>query len=412
MSRRVVVTGVGVVSPIGNNVPAFWNSILEGRSGAGPITQFDASDYKTRFAMEVKDFDPSERIDRKTLRHLDRFVQLALFAAGEAIEDSALDINKEDPRNIGVVIGSGIGGLNEIESQSTVLRERGPGRISPFFIPKMMVNAASGQIAIAHGYQGPNFSTSSACASSQHALGVSLDLIRRGACDVMIVGGSESTITPLAVGGFCAAKAMSSRNDDPQTASRPFSASRDGFVMGEGAGVFVFETEEHAKARGAKIYGEVLGFGMTDDAHHITAPSPDGAHAKEAMRLALADGGCDLSDVNYINAHGTSTPLNDVMETRGVKSLFGAHSKNLCMSSTKSQVGHLLGASGAVELAAICLGIEQGVIPPTINYNDPDPECDLDYVPNEARQAQIEVALSNSFGFGGHNASLCVGRYK
>ncbi|MEM7163993.1 MAG: beta-ketoacyl-ACP synthase II [Planctomycetota bacterium] len=412
MSRRVVITGVGVVSAIGNNVPSFWNGILEGRSGAGPITQFDASGLKTQFATEVKDFDPSERIDRKTLRHLDRFVQLALVAAGEAVEDSALAVDKEDPRRIGVVIGSGIGGLNEIEAQSEVLRERGAGRISPFFIPKMMVNAASGQIAIAHGFQGPNFSTSSACASSQHALGVSLDLVRRGACDVMIAGGSESTITPLAVGGFCAAKAMSTRNDDPQTASRPFSASRDGFVMGEGAGVFVFETEEHAKARGAKIYAEVLGFGMTDDAHHITAPSPDGAHATEAMRLAVADGGRDLSDVNYINAHGTSTPLNDVMETRAVKTLFGAHSSNLCMSSTKSQIGHLLGASGAVELAAISLGIEQGVIPPTINYQDPDPECDLDYVPNEAREAQIEVALSNSFGFGGHNASLCVGRYR
>lgn len=409
--RRVVITGIGVVSPIGNDLATFWNGILEGRSGATRLTRFDPADFRTQIACEVKDFQPETRIDKRALRTLDLFVQYALFAAIESVEHAGLAPASENPHRIGVVIGSGIGGLSEIETNLHVLRDRGPGRVSPFFVPKMMVNAASGQLAIQFGFQGPNFSTSSACASSQHALGVSYDLVRRGAADVMLTGGSEAPITPLGVAGFCAAKAMSTRNDDPTTASRPFTLGRDGFVMGEGAAVLVFEEESRARRRGAQIYAEVLGFGMTDDAHHITAPSPDGALASGAMRMAVDDAGIDLSEIDYINAHGTSTQLNDVMETRAIRSTFGSHADKLCVSSTKSQVGHLLGASGAVELTAVVLGIHHGVIPPTINHQDPDPECDLDYVPNQPRTAPIRAALSNSFGFGGHNACICVGRY-
>ncbi|MEC9476237.1 MAG: beta-ketoacyl-ACP synthase II [Planctomycetota bacterium] len=409
--RRVVITGIGVVSPIGNDLATFWNGILEGRNGVGPITHFDASEFKTRFAMEVTDFDPQQRIDRKTLRQLDRFAQFALVAASEAMEDSGLDPGV-DPSRYGVITGSGIGGLGEMETQHDNFRDRGPGRISPFFVPKMMVNASSGQIAIQHGFRGSNFSTVSACASSQHALGVALGSIVSGRCDAVLSGGSEAAITPLGVGGFCSMKAMSTRNDDPATAMRPFQASRDGFVMGEGGAIFLLEELDHARQRGAKIYCEVLGFGSTDDAHHITAPDPDSKMAIEVMRSAVEQGGKNLEDINYINAHGTSTPLNDVMEMGAISKLFGDHSKQLMVSSTKSQVGHLLGASGAVELAAVALGIREGVVPATINQIDPDPECDLDSVPNEIRETQIEVALSNSFGFGGHNACLCVGRYK
>ncbi len=409
--RRVVITGIGVVSPIGNDLATFWNGILEGRNGVGPITHFDASEFKTRFAMEVTDFDPQQRIDRKTLRQLDRFAQFALVAASEAMEDSGLDPGV-DPSRYGVITGSGIGGLGEMETQHDNFRDRGPGRISPFFVPKMMVNASSGQIAIQHGFRGSNFSTVSACASSQHALGVALGSIVSGRCDAVLSGGSEAAITPLGVGGFCSMKAMSTRNDDPATAMRPFQASRDGFVMGEGGAIFLLEELDHARQRGAKIYCEVLGFGSTDDAHHITAPDPDSKMAIEVMRSAVEQGGKNLEDINYINAHGTSTPLNDVMEMGAISKLFGDHSEQLMVSSTKSQVGHLLGASGAVELAAVALGIREGVVPATINQIDPDPECDLDSVPNEIRETQIEVALSNSFGFGGHNACLCVGRYK
>lgn len=409
--RRVVITGIGVVSPIGNDLATFWNGILEGRNGVGPITHFDASEFKTRFAMEVKDFDPETRVDRKTLRQLDRFAQFALVAAAEAMEDSGLDPSA-DPSRYGVITGSGIGGLGEMETQHDNFRDRGPSRISPYFVPKMMMNAGSGQIAIQHGFQGSNFATVSACASSQHALGVALGTIVSGRCDAVLSGGSEAAITPLGVGGFCSLKAMSTRNDDPATAMRPFQASRDGFVMGEGGAIFLFEELEHAKRRGAKIYCEVLGFGSTDDAHHITAPDPDSKMAIEVMRSALQHSGRDLTDVNYVNAHGTSTPLNDVMEMGAVSQLFGDHAEQLMVSSTKSQVGHLLGASGAVELAAVALGIREGVVPATINQVDPDPECNLDTVPDEIRETQIEVALSNSFGFGGHNACLCVGRFK
>ncbi|MGE3164172.1 MAG: beta-ketoacyl-ACP synthase II [Planctomycetota bacterium] len=412
MKRRVVITGIGVVTPIGLDVPSFWGGIVEGRSGGARVTQFDCGELRTQIAAEVVGFDPEKTIpDRKLLRNLDRFTQFALVASVEAMRAAQLDANSVQAERAGVVIGSGIGGLHEIEEQARVLFDRGPTRISPFFIPKMMVNAAAGQLAIQHGFKGPNFTTASACASSQHALGVSLQLIRSGACDVMLTGGSESTITPLGMGGFCAAKAMTVRNDTPTTASRPFSGSRDGFLMGEGAAILVFEEEQRARKRGVPIYAEVLGFGMTDDSHHITAPSPDGAMAAAAMAGAAADAAVALERVNYINAHGTSTPLNDAMESRAIRRLFGSHADRLMVSSTKSQIGHLLGASGAVELAAVVLGIHRGVVPPTINYQDPDPDCDLDYVPNEARAAAIDVALSNSFGFGGHNACLCVGRY-
>ncbi len=412
MSRvRVVVTGIGVVSPIGNDLASFWNGILEGRNGVGPITRFDASEFRTRFAMEVKDFDPEISIERKTLRLLDRFSQFALVAAAEAMEDSGLDPSG-DPSRYGVITGSGIGGLGEIELQHNNFRDRGPSRISPYFVPKMMMNAASGHIAIQHGLKGSNFATVSACASSQHALGVALGSITSGRCDAVLCGGSEAAITPLGVGGFCSLKAMSSRNDEMATAMRPFQASRDGFVMGEGGAIFVFEELEHARKRGAKIYCEVLGFGSTDDAHHITAPDPDAPMAKEAMSSALRHAGRNFEDVDYINAHGTSTPLNDRMEMRAIRELFGAHADHLMVSSTKSQVGHLLGASGAVELAATALGIREGVVPATINQVDPDPECDLDSVPDEPRQSQIRVALSNSFGFGGHDACLCIGRFE
>ncbi|MDE0960253.1 MAG: beta-ketoacyl-ACP synthase II [Planctomycetota bacterium] len=412
MSRiRVVITGIGVVSPIGNDLASFWNGILEGRNGVGPITRFDASEFRTRFAMEVKDFDPEIRVDRKTLRLLDRFAQFAVVAAGEAMEDSGLDPSG-DPTRYGVITGSGIGGLGEIELQHAKFIERGPSRISPYFVPKMMMNAASGHIAIQHGLKGSNFATVSACASSQHALGVALGTIRAGRCDAVLAGGSEAAITVLGVGGFCSLKAMSSRNDDFTTAMRPFQASRDGFVMGEGGAIFVFEELEHARKRGAQIYCEVLGFGSTDDAHHITAPDPDAPMAVAAMRSALEYAGKNIEQVDYINAHGTSTPLNDKMEVRAIRELFGDHADHLMVSSTKSQVGHLLGASGAVELAAIAVGIRDSVVPATINQVDPDPECDLDSVPNEPREAPIRVALSNSFGFGGHDACLCLGKFE
>ncbi len=410
--RRVVITGIGVVSAIGSDLSTFWNGVLEGRSGAGPITYFDASDYRTQFACEAGDFSTEGVLDPKLVRTLDRFSQFALVASQQAVDDAQLAISAdEDPQRFGVITGSGIGGLLEIELQHNVLLERGPSRLSPFFVPKMMMNAASGQIAIRFGLQGPNFATASACASSQHALGLAFESVATGQCDVVVTGGSESCITRLGVGGFNAMKALSTRNDDPTTASRPFSASRDGFVMGEGAGIFVFESLERAQARGMRIYAEVLGFGMTDDSYHIAAPQPEGRLAAAAIRGAIAQSGRPLTDVNYVNAHGTSTPLNDAMESRAIREVFGAHADKLMVSSTKSQVGHCLGASGAVELAATALGIDRGVVPPTINYHDPDPECDLDYVPNEPREAPIEVAISNSFGFGGHNACLCVGRF-
>ncbi len=409
--RRTVITGLGVVSPLGSTVDSFWDGIVNGRSGAVTIDRFDTTDFKTKFACQVQGFELPTDEPRK-FRHLDPFSQYALIAGLQAAESSGLDVSQENTHRLGVITGSGIGGLTTIEANYQSFIDRGARRISPFMIPMMMINAASGHIAIHLGYQGPNYTTSSACASSQHAFGSAIDQIRKGICDAVLVGGTEATITPLGIGGFNSLKALSTRNDDPTRASRPFSESRDGFVMGEGAAMFLFEELEHAQKRGANIMAEVCGFGMTDDSGHITAPLPEGDMAIVAMQNACADGGVPLDAIDYINAHGTSTKLNDVMETKAIRALFGDHANNLMVSSTKSQIGHLLGASGAVELAAVVLGLHHGVVPPTINYDDPDPECDLDYVPNEARESKIDYALSNSFGFGGHNASLCVGRFK
>ena len=411
-SRRVVITGIGAVSPIGNTREELWQGVLDGSCGAGPITRFDASDYKVRFAMEVKGFDPRERLSDHRLRKTDLFSQFGITAATEAIDNAGLEVGSEDPSRFGVITGTGVGGLATIISNCDTLHERGPRRLSPFLIPRMMCNAPSGHIAILHGFQGPNFATVSACASAQHAMGMAFDNIVYGRCDAVVTGGSEAAITELGIGGFGNMKALSTRNDDPLTASRPFTMSRDGFVMGEGAGMFVFELESRARARGAKIYCEVLGFAMNDDSHHITAPLPEGTLATRAMGSAVEASRWDPTDVDYVNAHGTSTPLNDVTETRAIRSLFGDHADKLMVSSTKSQIGHLLGAAGALELAVTALAVERGIVPATINYHDPDPECDLDFIPNEPREHPIRNALSNCFGFGGHNACICVGRYE
>jgi len=406
----VVVTGVGVVSPVGCTVDDFWSGLLSGRSGIGRIQAFDPTEFTSQIAGEISDFDPGELIDMRELRRLDRFCQFAMVAAAQAIEDSGLmdggsDI---DPRRVGVVIGSGIGGFCEIEATTRLLIERGPRRISPFFIPKLMMNSASGHVAIRYGFRGPNFATASACASANHAMGMAFDLLRCGRADVLVTGGSEAAITRLGLGGFCALKALSTRNDEPERASRPFDAERDGFVLGEGSAVMIFEELERARRRGAKIYAEIAGFGATDDGYHITAPMESGIAAADAMRLAIEDAGFSLDEVDYINAHGTSTKLNDAAETKAIKTLFGEHAAKLAVSSTKSMTGHLLGGAAAVELAATVLAVKNDVIPPTTNYENPDPECDLDYVPNEPREQEVRLAISNSFGFGGHNACIAV----
>jgi len=408
--RRVVVTGLGVVSSIGGGLDEFASGLFEGRNGIGPITAFDSSELPVHFAGEVKDFDPEKWVSAKEARHLDRFVQFALAASQGALDRSGLDLSREDLRRVGCVWASGIGGLNEIERTHRLALEKGPRRIGPFFIPKLMVNAGAGQIAIRFGLRGANFAVASACASGNHALGLAFRSIQYGDADLMFCGGSEATVTLLGIGGFCALKALSERNDDPLTASRPFNLDRDGFVVGEGAGALIFEEYEHARKRGAKVFAEVKGFGMTDDGYHISAPIPEGTAAAEAMVLALADGKCAPEEVDYINAHGTSTPLNDVMETRAIKSAFGEHARSLAVSSTKSQICHLLGASGAVEAVVLALAVDRQAAPPTINSIHPDPECDLDYVPNQTRELTIRNALSNSFGFGGHNASILFGR--
>ncbi len=410
MDRRIVITGIGVISPIGSGKDQFWDGILTKKSGAVAIDRFDITDFKTNFACQVTDFEVPEDY-RRLAKTMDLFCQYAFFAAKEAWSDSGLSVDQLDPVRAGMISASGMGGLWTIESNYRAYMEKGPRRISPYMIPMMMINASAGQIAIELGLQGPNFSTSSACASSQHAFGCALDLIRDGRCDVVVTGGSEATITPLGIGGFNNMKALSTRNDEPTTASRPFSLTRDGFVMGEGAGMFVFEEKEFARRRGANIYAEVKGFGMSDDSGHITAPLPDGSMAAHAMETALSQARLSKPDIDYVNAHGTSTKLNDAMETRALKAVFGDHASRLMVSSTKSQIGHLLGASGAVELAATVLGISRGVVPCTINYDTPGTDCDLDCVPNEPREKRIQNALSNSFGFGGHNASIVVGRF-
>jgi 3-oxoacyl-[acyl-carrier-protein] synthase II len=409
MKRRVVVTGMGAATPIGVGLERMWNGILECRSGVDTIVSFDHSQFPVHFAAEVRDFDPLVWLNAKDARQLDRFVQFAIATAVDAVADSGLDLEGEDRERVGCIWASGIGGIQEFESAHSTYIERGPSRISPFFIPKMIINAAPGQIAIRLRIQGVNYGVASACASGQHAIGLALRAIQYGDADVVVTGGSEAAVSPMGLGGFCALRALSKRNEDPKAASRPFTASRDGFVLGEGAAALVLEEYEHATARGARIYGEVLGLGMTDDGHHISAPLPEGTMATRAIVNAVREAGIALEDVDYVNAHGTSTQLNDKMETTALHAAFGAHAKKLQVSSTKSQLGHLLGASGAVESVVTLLALERQVVPATINYTDPDPECDLDYVPNEPRSARLRYAVSNSFGFGGHNVTMVFG---
>ena len=409
MTRRVVITGMGTVNSLSSELPAFWDGLCAGRSGIGPIEQFDTSAFKVRFGGEVKNFNPDKLLDTKTARRLDRFAQFALVAARSAVRDCGLDFTKEDPFRAGTIIGSGIGGLNEFEEQHARYLKDGPSRISPFVIPKMIANAAAGNISIEFGLSGPNTAISTACASAAHAVGEAVRAIQYDLADVMVTGGSEAAITPMGLGGFISARALSTRNDDPQRASRPFDKDRDGFILSEGAGIVVVEELERAKKRGARIYAELLGSGSTADAHHITAPHPDGAGAAKAMELALRDARLNPDEVQYVNAHGTSTPLGDEAETMALKCVFKEHARKLAISSTKSMIGHLLGASGGVELIATVMSIVKSVIHPTINLMTPDPACDLDYVPNTAREKRVRRAISNSFGFGGHNCCVVVG---
>jgi beta-ketoacyl-acyl-carrier-protein synthase II len=411
--NRVVVTGLGTVSPVGNSIPEFWDSIVNGKSGIGPITRFDTAGFDTRIAGEVKGFRPEDFLDKKEIRRTDLFVQYGMAAALEAVASAGLDReNGIDLDRAGVIIGSGIGGIETLEAQHSALVEKGPSRISPFFIPMMIADMAAGQISIRLGYRGPNFAAVSACASGAHAIGEAFRIIAKGEADLVVTGGAEATITPLAIGGFCSMKAMSTRNDAPERASRPFDLKRDGFVMGEGSGVAILESLDHARARGATIHAEVVGYGATGDAHHVTAPAPGGAGAARAMRLALQDARLGPEAVDYINAHGTSTPMNDKYETMAVKTVFGDHAIKVAFGSTKSMTGHLLGAAGGIEFNIAVLSIRDNIIPPTTNYEEPDPECDLDCVPNRARKARVDVVMSNSLGFGGHNVALVVKRYE
>jgi 3-oxoacyl-[acyl-carrier-protein] synthase II len=410
--RRVVITGVGAVTPVGNTADEFWAALLEGRSGIGPITRFDATGFPTRIAGEIKGFDSLKYIDKKDDRKFDPFLKYAVACATMAVEDSALKMDSVDPTRFGVLVGSGIGGLETLLSNYEVLRTKGPDRVSPFFIPMLIVNMASGVVSMRLGAKGPNSSVVTACATGNHAIGDATKIIQRGDADVMIAGGSEAIIIPLTIAGFCQMKAMSTRNDDPTRASRPFDAERDGFVCGEGGGLVVLESLEHARRRGARIYAEVVGYGMTGDAHHMTAPDPEGDGAARAMVAALHDAALEPSAVGYINAHGTSTPYNDKFETIAIKRVFGEHAQKLAVSSTKSMTGHLLGAAGGIEAIATAFALYHGMLPPTINYEKPDPDCDLDYIPNQARRQEVEVALSNAFGFGGTNATLAFKKYR
>ncbi len=411
-SRRVVITGMGVVTSLGDQLDQFWSGLCAGRSGVGPLTLFDVSEFKVRFGGQVNDWDAAARFGGKEARHLDRFAQFAMAAAISAVEDSGVDFSRFRPDRCGVFIGSGIGGLNEFETQHTTMMQKGPSRISPFTIPKLMVNAASGQVSIKFGLQGPCSAVATACASAANAMGDAYKMIQTGWADLMITGGSEAAITHMGLGGFASMRALSTRNDDPPRASRPFDRDRDGFVLAEGAGVLVFELEDQARARGARIYAEVIGYGMSADGWHITAPDEEGRGAARAMVRCLEDARTAPDAVQYINAHGTSTPLGDLAETRAMKQVFQGHARKLQISSTKSQLGHLLGASGGVELIASALAIHRGVLPPTINLDNPGEGCDLDYIPLTAREAQVDHVMSNSFGFGGHNASLLIRRYK
>jgi 3-oxoacyl-[acyl-carrier-protein] synthase II len=408
----VVVTGLGLVTPVGNDVDSTWQALLEGRSGAAPITKFDASNQQVRFACEVKGFDPLQYIDRKEARRYDLFAQLALAAAHQAITQAGLEGRFPSPDRTGVVIGSGIGGMQTYEDNCRLFVTKGPDRVSPFFVPMFIPDIAAGLVSIRYALKGPNFATVSACASSAHAIGESFNLIRQGVADAMVTGGSEGAITGLTVAAFANMKALSTRNDSPETASRPFDKDRDGFVLGDGGAMVVLESLEHAERRGARILGEVLGYGLSGDAYHITSPAEGGEGAQRAMRSALEDGHVDIKDVGYINAHGTSTPQGDIAETQAVKAVFGEQAKKLVFGSTKSMTGHLLGGAGALEFAVSLLTSTCGVIPPTINQFTPDPECDLDSAPNRKVERRVDVALSNSFGFGGHNVTLAVKRWE
>jgi 3-oxoacyl-[acyl-carrier-protein] synthase II len=413
--RRIAITGVGIISPVGNTKEDFWNSILSGKSGAAKLSCFDPSNFSSQIAAEVKNFDPSGYIDPKKLKRMDRFVQFAICASKMAIDNAKLNLDKEDRNRVGVYIGSGIGGLHTIEEQVTAYLQRGPkkgpSKITPFLIPMLIVNMGSGMVSICLNAKGPNSAVATACASGNHAIGDAFRIIQRGEADIMVAGGSEGAITHMGFGGFCALRALSTRNDDPEHASRPFDKERDGFLMGEGAGIVILEELEHALSRKAYIYAELIGYGMTGDAYHMTAPDPTGEGAARCMKAAIADAGVEPEEVDYINAHGTSTQLNDKIETLAIKNVFGKRAYKLAVSSTKSMTGHMLGAAGGVELIATSMGIKEGIIPPTTNYEVPDPECDLDYVPNKPRKANVNIAISNSLGFGGHNATLVVKKY-
>ncbi|HET7875321.1 MAG TPA: beta-ketoacyl-ACP synthase II [Methylomirabilota bacterium] len=410
--RRVVITGMGAVTPVGNTAEEFWAALIAGKSGIGPITRFDPSGYTTRIAGEVRGFEPLKYIDKKDDRRFDPFLKYAIACAVMAVEDAGLHVERVDKDRFGVLVGSGIGGIGTLLDSHVTLLEKGPDRVSPFFIPMLIINMASGLISMRFGAKGPNSSVVTACATGNHAIGDAMKIIQRGDADVMIAGGAEAMILPLTIAGFCQMKAMSTRNDEPTKASRPFDADRDGFVCGEGGGLLVLESLEHAVKRDARIYAEVVGYGMTGDAHHMTAPDPEGDGAARAMAAAVRDAGLEPAAVGYINAHGTSTPYNDKFETMAIKRVFGDHARRLAVSSTKSMTGHLLGAAGGIEAIATALAIHHGLLPPTMNYETPDPDCDLDYVPNQARKQDLEVALTNAFGFGGTNATLALRKYR
>lgn len=412
IERRVVITGLGVVTPVGNSVDDFWKNLTAGQCGVDKITTFDATPFDTQIAAQVKNFDPLPAFPSpKEIRRTDRYSQFGVHAAWQALKDSGLDMNKTNPDEAGAFIGSGIGGLQTTAEQLKILFDRGPGRLSPFMIPMLISNMASGLVSMYYNLRGPNFATCSACATANHAIGEAWRTIRMGDAKVMFAGGAEATIVPIGIGGFCAMKAMSTRNDNPKKASRPFDKERDGFVMGEGAGIVVLEDLEHANARGAKIYAELVGYGNTADAHHLTAPSPGGEGAARCMKMALGNAGLNTTDISYINAHGTSTPQGDIAETEAIKTVFGDHARKVAVSSTKGATGHMLGAAGAVEMVVCAKAIQTDTVPPTINYEVPDPECDLDYVPNTARQIKVNAIVNNSFGFGGHNATIAAKKF-
>ncbi len=410
--RRVVVTGLGALTPVGNSTEEYWAALTQGKSGIGPITKFDAKNLPTRIAGEVRNFDPLKWMDKKEARRLDPYLKYAIACAAMAMEDAALNVEKVERNRFGVLVGSGIGGITTLLDSHKDLLEQGPDRVSPFFIPMLIINMASGLISMRYGAKGPNSAVVTACATGNHAIGDAFEIIQRNDADVMIAGGAEAIVTELTFAGFCQMKAMSTRNDEPTRASRPFDAQRDGFVCSEGGGLVILESLEHAVKRDARIYAEIIGYGMTSDAHHMTAPDPEGDGAARCMAEALRDAEIAPTEVGYINAHGTSTPYNDKFETMAIKRVFGQHALRLAVSSTKSMIGHLLGAAGGVEAIATILAIHHGLLPPTINYETPDPECDLDYVPNQARKQEVEIALSNAFGFGGTNATLAFRRFR